>query len=576
MMSNFGQTRSSFFWAVFPGHSEGTNVHNLYAFMIAMFAALIMVPVLRRWALERQLVDELHERKVHTERVPRLGGIAIFMAFLFAVLIYAEMTPLIRGALTGGLVVFFTGLVDDFHNVAPKSKFIGEIAGATLAIVIGGIYISRLGNLFGTGEIILPFWLGVPFTIFAIVGVINAINLIDGLDGLAGGISVIALVAFFVLGMLDGNPSVMVLCAALLGAVFGFLKYNFYPARIFMGDAGSLTLGFALAFIAIMLTQAPGSQVSPAIPVLILGLPILDTLRVMLQRFMQGTSLLAPDMTHVHHQFLDLGFKHRFTVITIYGISIFWAIFSVLFSRTPEYLSLFVFLVFSALFYALLRHVLNHRERYTFLAKDSTRGIRESGAYHYLAELVNRLVPGLFALLMTYLGVAALFGAGTGTLPWQVGGLLFVAAGVLLLLSRDTLNQFLLGLLYIVGLAMIFVVEAHSERTLLAGITLRDLTDFIFVIVAAIVVGKFFFKATGDFFISTADFLVLGTSIFLSIIVSHYGVELASTSILLKGILLYLGVKVVTTYGSLRASNIMVYSMMTTLLIVSVRSFFSI
>jgi hypothetical protein len=123
---------------------------------------------------------------------------------------------------------------------------------------------------------------------------------------------------------------------------------------------------------------------------------------------------------------------------------------------------------------------------------------------------------------------------------------------------------------------MIFVVEAHSERTLLAGITLRDLTDFIFVIVAAIVVGKFFFKATGDFFISTADFLVLGTSIFLSIIVSHYGVELASTSILLKGILLYLGVKVVTTYGSLRASNIMVYSMMTTLLIVSVRSFFRI
>ncbi len=554
---------------------EGENVRSLYTFMTAMFAALIMVPVLRRWALERQLVDEPGERKVHTERIPRLGGIAIYMAFLFAVLIYADITPPVRGVLAGGLVIFLTGMVDDFHKISPKGKFIGEISATALAIVIGKVYISHLGNLWGTGEIILPFWLGVPFTIFAVVGVINAINLIDGLDGLAGGVSAIALVAFFVMGALEGNLSVMVLCAALLGAVFGFLKYNFYPARIFMGDTGSLTLGFILAFIAIILTQSPGAKVSPAIPVLILGLPIVDTLWVMTRRFIQGTSPLLPDMTHIHHRFLDLGFKHRFTIIIIYSISIFWAILSVLLSSTPEYLALLIFLVFSAVIYALLFHVQGHRERYTFLARDSARGIRESSLYRHLAARMNKLIPGLFVLLITFLGVAALFGGGADTLPWQVGGLLFLAASGLLMLSRDTRNQFLLGLLYIIGLVMILGVEAHESRMLIAGITLGSLTDFIFVVVATILAGKFFFQSTGDFFISSADFLVLGTSIFLSVIVSYNGVGGALTGTLLKGILLYLGVKLVTAYGTRFASSFMVYSMMATLLIVSLRSFFS-
>lgn len=569
-----------FYWGIirkpFITDTNGTNVQNLYAFITAMFASLIMVPILRRWALDRDLVDRPDERKVHTGAVPRLGGIAIFMAFLFATLIYADLTQTIRGALVGSLVVFFTGLVDDFYKITPRSKLLGEISGVAIAIIVGGAYITRLGNLFGTGEIVLPFWLSVPFTIFAIVGVINAINLIDGLDGLAGGISVIALVAFFMLGMLDGNASVMVLCAALLGAVFGFLKYNFYPARIFMGDAGSLTLGFILAFVAVMLTQSPRSMVSPAIPVLVLGLPIIDTVWVMTRRYLQGTSPLAPDKTHVHHKFLDLGFQHRFTIVIMYGISIFWATFSVIFSRAPEYVTLLIFLLISTMSYLLLRYVSLHRDRYAFLARDSMRGFRESALYRRLTGYANRLVPGLFVLLLIYLGVVGLVGVANGRLPWQVGGLLFTALGGLLLFSRDVRNQFLFGLLYIAGLVLIFSVEGHAELILVAGLSLRELTDFLFIAVSALVVGKLFFKASGDFFISTADFLVLGTSLFFSVIVSHYGVSLPLTGILFKGILLYLGVKIVATYGSPIVSNTMVYAMMVALLVVSVRGFFGI
>lgn len=555
---------------------EGTGVYNLYTFMTAMFAALIMVPVLRRWALERQLVDEPDGRKVHLVGVPRLGGIAIFLAFLFALVIYADMTPLVRGVLAGGLVIFLTGLVDDFHNAPPKVKFIGQIAGAALAMTISEMYISRLGNLFGTGDIFLPFWLGVPFTLFAIVGLINAINLIDGLDGLAGGVSVIALVAFFVLGLLDGNATVMVLCAGLLGAVLGFLKYNFYPARIFMGDAGSLVLGFALAFIAIALTQMPGATVSPMVPVLVLGLPIVDTLWVMTRRFLRGTNPFSPDKTHVHHIFMDLGFQHRFTVIILYGLSIFWASFSVLFSRLPEYVSLLMFVVISGLLYGALRHVFHHREYYPFLSFDSARGFREGKVYRRFAARINDLVPWLFGVVMIYLGIALLLGKGLGELPWQVGALLFAAAAVILMLSRNARSPFLLGFFYVVGLAMIFVVEAHGGRVLFAGLTLGHLTDFLFVIIAAIVFFKFFFSQDGEFLVSTVDFLVLGTSLFLSVIIAHYGVALALTGILLKGILLYLGVKVVTTYGSRMASSALVYSMMVTLLVVSLRGFLGI
>jgi UDP-GlcNAc:undecaprenyl-phosphate/decaprenyl-phosphate GlcNAc-1-phosphate transferase len=342
-------------------------MHHLYLFMTAMFAALIMVPFLHRWALNTGAVDVPDERKVHRQTTPRIGGIAIFMALLFSTLVYDEMGREVRGILAGGLIIFFTGLIDDLYGLSPRRKFAGEIGATLIAMGVGGLYITNLGNLFGFGAVILPWWLAVPFTLFAVVGVINALNLIDGLDGLAGGVSVIALSTFFLLALIDDNYPVMALCAALLGALLGFLKYNFYPARIFMGDTGSLVVGFLLAFLAIFLTQRPGGGVSPAIPIMILGLPIADTVWVMTRRVLKGGSPFSPDRSHVHHKFLDLGFQHRFTVLILYGISLFWAIFSILFSDLPEYLLLLLFTGISIACYVLLRHFINNREKYAFL-----------------------------------------------------------------------------------------------------------------------------------------------------------------------------------------------------------------
>ncbi len=227
----------------------------LFVFMTALCTALIMVPFLRKWALSTGTIDVPDERKVHTTALPRIGGIAIFMAFLFSLLVYADLEPARRGLLAGALVIFFTGFVDDLYGISPRRKFLGEIGGCLVTMVVGNLYITNLGDLFGFGVITLPLWLAIPFTVFAVVGVINAVNLIDGLDGLAGGVSVIAAGSFFVLGWYAGNATAMVLAAALLGAILGFLKYNYYPARIFMGDTGSLVVGFLLGFLAVLLTQ---------------------------------------------------------------------------------------------------------------------------------------------------------------------------------------------------------------------------------------------------------------------------------------------------------------------------------
>jgi UDP-GlcNAc:undecaprenyl-phosphate GlcNAc-1-phosphate transferase len=303
------------------------STQSLYTFIISLFTAMIMVPYLQRWAIDTDAVDISDERKVHKRAVPRLGGVAICMTWLFSLLVYVDMTREVRGILAGSLIIFFTGFIDDLYGLTPKKKFLGQIIASLVTVTAGHITIHSLGDLFGIGTLAVPELLAVPFTILAVVGIVNAFNLMDGLDGLAGGISTIALTALLILGYLSDNFLLIALCAALLGGVLGFLKYNVHPAR--MGDTGSLLVGFVIAFLAILLTQSPGTPVQPLLPFLILGLPIVDTMRVMGSRMLQRKSPFSPDKTHVHHRFLDLGLDHRRTVTIIYGISLLLAGFAV-------------------------------------------------------------------------------------------------------------------------------------------------------------------------------------------------------------------------------------------------------
>ena len=519
-----------------------TFLTSFYSFVTALFAALIMVPFLHRWALDRGDLDHPGERSQHEIPTPRLGGIAIFLAFLFSAIIFVPINDSVRGLLAGTLIIFATGVMDDLSGINARQKFFCQAAACLVTITVGKLYLTNLGNLFGFGEIVLPVWLGVLFTLFAVVGMINAINLIDGLDGLAGGVSAIALTAFLILGALDHQKSTILLAAAGIGAILGFLKYNFYPARIFMGDTGSLVLGFLLGFMSVSLTQAPGATVSPMVPVLVLGLPIIDTVWVMTRRVFMGLSPFIADRSHVHHKFLDLGLEHRFTVIIIYGISAFWACLAIVMRSAPEYLLLLLYLLSFLIFYLAMRRMLRTPDRFPYFRRDANIEIRSSVTYLRICRKVDTLVPVIKYLLAGYLLLAAWSVVAHSTLSWQVAlPLLFIGAYLFWRPLRED-RQFLLLIVYCAA-GMGAVEVWHADSPLLGSFTVKQCGDTLLGVASLIAVFKIQFRKMGEFFFSSADFLALGFFILLIVATQQKALHVDINGVLFRVLLALLAIR---------------------------------
>ncbi len=292
---------------------------------MALFAALFVLPKLARIARAIGLLDKPSEkRKVHKIPRPLVGGIGIVIAATFSSLILIPITGM-RGYFLGLSVLLLVGFFDDFKEVGHRQKFLAQIVATLLLIFFSKVQLSSFGDLLGLGNITLPDiqWLVWLMTIFCVVGVINAINLIDGLDGLAGGVSFVAFLTFAIHASMAGEGTLMLLNLALAGAVLGFLRFNWYPSTMFMGDAGSLCLGFSLAFMALGLTQGKTSLVSPVCPLLVLAVPITDTLTVMIKRILRGQSPFKADRYHLHHIFMRFGMGRVLAVKVIIGITIF-------------------------------------------------------------------------------------------------------------------------------------------------------------------------------------------------------------------------------------------------------------
>lgn len=296
----------------------------LIVFFTALLCSLVLIPFSRKLALATGLLDHPDRRKVHRSAMPRLGGLGIAGAVLFSVALCIKLSPMVTAYLLGAAIVIFTGLLDDIVSIPPPLKFLGQTLAALVFASEGGGELTALGNLMGLGDIQLgP--LSLVFTVLAMVGVMNAVNLSDGLDGLAGGISAIALVFFGMLAYAHQAWFSTAVALAVLGALLGFLRYNSYPARLFMGDTGSLFLGFTLAALAVRLAtvSAEFTPVSAIVPAVILSLPIMDTLWVMGNRLRQGKKPFHPDKTHLHHRLLHLGMRHGEVVPVIYGLMFF-------------------------------------------------------------------------------------------------------------------------------------------------------------------------------------------------------------------------------------------------------------
>jgi UDP-GlcNAc:undecaprenyl-phosphate GlcNAc-1-phosphate transferase len=287
-----------------------------FSFMTSLLICMALIPPLRLLAGRFHVIDQPGERKVHQHPVPRIGGIAFAVGACASIVWWAPKDSTTLSVLLGGLTILGFGVWDDRVNLDYRIKLLGQLV-AALVVIIGGIRFESIPFLLDAE---LPMWVGVPVTVLFLVAVSNAVNLTDGLDGLAGGLSFLTLCGIAYLAFLSNNSTVLLLTVPFLGGVLGFLRYNTYPARIFMGDGGSQLLGFIMGVLAILLTDSIRGPFSPALAFFLLGLPFLDTLGVSWQRVAEGRSPFIGDRTHIHHKLLAVGFSHYEAVTAIYAI----------------------------------------------------------------------------------------------------------------------------------------------------------------------------------------------------------------------------------------------------------------
>ncbi len=316
-------------------------MNSLLALVAAMAISMVLIPIMARFAPRLGLIDNPNDRKLHAVPIPRVGGIGIVVGALVTILFLIPMDTQIQAYVLGAAVLFVFGLWDDISEIGYYPKFLGQFVAVFVVVVYGDVYVVTFPFIPG-GEI--PPVIGVPFTFVALVGMINAVNLSDGLDGLAGGESLLCLGSVALIAALVGGTNAVMISLTVIGGILGFLRYNTHPAHVFMGDSGSQFLGYTLGFLAILLTQDIDPDLSPAVVLLLLGLPIVDSLVVMANRARSRISMFRASRDHLHHRLLDLGFVHQESVILIYSLQMVFVTSAVFLRYKSDWLILGLYL----------------------------------------------------------------------------------------------------------------------------------------------------------------------------------------------------------------------------------------
>jgi UDP-GlcNAc:undecaprenyl-phosphate GlcNAc-1-phosphate transferase len=288
----------------------------IFGFLLALAIVLALTPAIGSLARRAGIVDEPGGRRLNELPIPRLGGIALFFAIFVPALVFLDLSKPQRAILIGAGIATVVGAIDDARSLVWWQKLSGQAlaAGVTAGL---GVYVDHFTfPLIGVG--VLPKWLGIALTILWIVAIMNMVNFLDGLDGLAAGVCAISAVTFCLIALSLDRAQPAILSAIVFGAALGFLRHNFYPARIFMGDSGALLLGFVLAAISVEGLLKTAAAVALAFPLLVLAIPIIDTSFVVAKRIKHGKPIYSADRFHLHHRFLDRGFTQRQAVLTMY------------------------------------------------------------------------------------------------------------------------------------------------------------------------------------------------------------------------------------------------------------------
>ncbi|VAX10728.1 Undecaprenyl-phosphate alpha-N-acetylglucosaminyl 1-phosphate transferase [hydrothermal vent metagenome] len=334
----------------------------LLPIIAAFVVAYILLDFLQPMAKRIGLVDEPDHRKHHEGTVPLIGGVAMLIGLMVGACFIERLYTEWLGFLTGAMLLVVVGVLDDLYELKTAYRFAIQIIAVLLVCLWDGVVIDNLGNLLGFGDITLGS-LSIPFTIFAVVGVINAVNMSDGLDGLAGGFMLVVLIAIGVFDAIAGGSSVGLVSWLLAGVVVAFLRYNIpvtqlINKRVFMGDAGSMFLGFTVAWLLIRLSQVPDSLFDPVMALWLMALPLMDTIAIIIRRVNKGSSPFLPDREHFHHIILLAGYSVRQTVFMLLSLAIAMVAIGAIawFLGVPEPLFFYAFLTLFALYYWGISH----------------------------------------------------------------------------------------------------------------------------------------------------------------------------------------------------------------------------
>ncbi|MBE6148375.1 MAG: undecaprenyl/decaprenyl-phosphate alpha-N-acetylglucosaminyl 1-phosphate transferase [Firmicutes bacterium] len=321
------------------------NDHNILEILFVTYlVSFVLVFVSKRLAFHIGAIDIPNDRKVHKKPMPRLGGLAVYSAFLFGYIMYGSLTTQMLSILIGSFIIVFLGFIDDVKPLRAKDKLLVQLIVASIVVFYGKLYFDELTILGAT--LIFPTIINQLISVFFIVGAINAINLIDGLDGLSSGISsiyfaTIAIIAF-ILNQKQGLD--VILCLIMLGSTLGFLTHNFPPAKTFIGDCGSTFLGFMIAIIALLGFKVT-TITSLVIPLIILAIPIFDTALAILRRVIHHKKIGEPDKQHFHHQLLKMKFSPRVSILIIYGVNILFSAVSIFYVLGDNQIAMVIYII---------------------------------------------------------------------------------------------------------------------------------------------------------------------------------------------------------------------------------------
>src|SRR3989441_2584809 len=299
-------------WATFEDHLQ-----VVYGAAAALAIVVLLTPAVGGMARRLGAVDEPERRRLNVIPIPRLGGLAVFLGVFVPALAFLKLGHETRGLLIGAAIATIVGAVDDYRGLLWWQKLGGQLAAAAVPVSFG-VYINHFTFPI-VGVASLPHWAGIPLSFVWIVAIMNMVNFTDGLDGLAAGVGGIAALTFSVIALSLGKPDPAILSAIVFGAALGFLRHNFYPARIFMGDSGALLIGFVLATVSIQGLLKTASVFALFFPLLVLAVPILDTSFVFAKRLKYGRPIYEADRTHLHHRFVNIGFSQRRAALYMYA-----------------------------------------------------------------------------------------------------------------------------------------------------------------------------------------------------------------------------------------------------------------